>query len=146
MKNVCSEMENKPLFMNKLGVFIDLAKAFDTVDHKLLLRKMEIYGIGGITLNWFENYLTNRKQYIQISSIKNTDLKDVVCVFHQRSILGPLLFLTYVNDLKYTSNLLGPVMFADNTNLFYASFIHYLKLSTLNYKKLVTGLFPINYI
>ena len=53
-----------------LGVFIDLAKAFDTVDHKILLRKMEIYGIGGTTLKWFENYLTNRKQYIQISNIK----------------------------------------------------------------------------
>ena len=62
-----------------LGVFIDLAKAFDTVDHKILLRKMEIYGIGGITLKWFENYLKNRKQHIQISNIKNTDLKDVVC-------------------------------------------------------------------
>ena len=60
-------------------MFIDLAKAFDTVDHKILLRKMEIYGIGGITLKWFENYLKNRKQHIQISNIKNTDLKDVVC-------------------------------------------------------------------
>ena len=51
-------------------MFIDLAKAFDTVDHKILLRKMEIYGIGGTTLKWFENHLTNRKQYIQISNIK----------------------------------------------------------------------------
>ena len=64
-----------------LGVFIDLAKAFDTVDHKISLRKMEIYGTGGTTLKWFENYLTNRKQYIQISNIKETDLKDVVCGF-----------------------------------------------------------------
>ena len=52
-------------------MFIDLAKAFDTVDHKILLRKMEIYGISGTTLKWFENYLTNRKQYIQISNMKN---------------------------------------------------------------------------
>ena len=59
--------ENK----HTLGVFINLAKAFDTVDHKLLLRKMEIYGISGVTLKWFENYLLNRKQYIQISNIKN---------------------------------------------------------------------------
>ena len=58
--------ENK----HTLGMFIDLAKAFDTVDHKILLRKMEIYGIGGTTLKWFENYSTNRKQYILISNIK----------------------------------------------------------------------------
>ena len=102
-----------------LGVFIDLAKAFDTVDHIILLRKMEIYGIGGTTLKWFENYLTNRKQYIQISNIKKTDLKDVVCGVPQGSILGPLLFLIYVNDLQYASNLLDPIMFADDTNLFY---------------------------
>ena len=83
-----------------LGVFIDLAKAFDTADHKILLRKIEIYGIGGTTLRWFENYLTNRKQSIHISNIKKTDLKDVVCVVPQGSILGLLLFLIYVNDLQ----------------------------------------------
>ena len=76
---------------------------------------MEIYGIGGTTLKWFENYLTNRKQYIQISNIKKTDLKDVVCGVPQGSILGPLLFLIYVNDLQYASNLLDPIMFADDT-------------------------------
>ena len=58
-----------------LGVFIDLAKAFDTVDHKILLRKMEVYDIGGTRLKWFENYLTNRKQYIQISNIKKNKFK-----------------------------------------------------------------------
>ena len=78
-----------------LGVFIDLAKAFDTMDHKTLLRKMEIYGISGTTQKWFENYLTNRKQYIEISKIKKIDLKGVVCGVPQGSILGPLLFLIY---------------------------------------------------
>ena len=58
---------------------INIAKVFDTVDHKILLTKIEIYGTGKIILKWFENYLTNRKKYIQISNIKNTDLKDVVC-------------------------------------------------------------------
>ena len=80
---------------------------------------MEIYGVGGITLKWFENYLTNRKQYIPISNIKNTDLKDVVYRVPQRSILSPLLFLIYIIDLQYASNLLDPIMFADDTNLFY---------------------------
>ena len=84
----------------KLGVFIDLAKAFDADNHKIILRKIEIYGIGGTTLRWFENYLTNRKQSIHISNIKKTDLKDVVCVVPQGSILGLLLFLIYVNDLQ----------------------------------------------
>ena len=94
-------------------VFIDLAKAFDTVDHKILLRK------SGTTLKWFEIYLANRKQYIQISNITKTDLKDVVCRVPQGSILGPLLFLIYANDLQYASNLLDPIMFADGTNFFY---------------------------
>ena len=101
-------------------MFIDLAKAFDTGDHKILLRKMEIYGICGTTVKWFGNYLTNRKQYIQISNIKNTDLKDVACRVPQGSILGSLLFLIYLNDLQYSSNLLYPIIFADDTNFFYA--------------------------
>ena len=72
---------------------------------------MKIYDVGGTTLKWFENYLINRKQYIQISNIKNTDLKDVLCEVSQGSILGRFLFLIYVND---------PIMFADDNNLFYA--------------------------
>ena len=103
-----------------LGVFIDLEKAFDTVGHKILLRKMEIYGIAGITLKWFESCLPNRKQYIQINNIKSTDLKDVVWGVPQGSISGLLLFLIYVNDLQYSSSLLDHIMFANDTNLFYA--------------------------
>ena len=129
-------------------MLIDLAKAFDTVDHKILLRKMKIYGIGGTSLKWFENYLTNRKQYIQINNINKTDLKDVVCRVPQGSELGPLLFLIYINDLQYASNFLDPIMFADDPNLFIQKKIlkHYFILLTLNYKKLVCGLCPINYL
>ena len=92
--------ENTEKNKYKLGVLNDLAKVFDADDHKIILRKIEIYGIGGTTLRWFENYLTNRKQSIHISNIKKTDLKDVVCVVPQGSILGLLLFLIYVNDLQ----------------------------------------------
>ena len=101
-------------------MLIDLAKAFDTVDLTILLRKMEIYGMGRITLKWFVNYLTNRKQYTKISIIKNANLKDIVCGVPQGSILRPLLFLIYVNDLQYASNVLDHIMVVDDTNLFYA--------------------------
>ena len=80
---------------------------------------MKLYGIGDKNLAWFESYLSNRKQYIQIDENRKTDFKYVTCGAPQRSILGPLLFLVYVNDLPNASRLLDPIMFADDTNLFF---------------------------
>ena len=103
--------------MISIGVFIDLAKAFDTVNHKILLGKLEHYGIRGVTLSWFRSYLTNRKQYVVIDKYKS-DCAQITCGVPQGSILGPLLFLVYINDLNYASKILQTIMFADDTNLF----------------------------
>ena len=74
-------------------IFIDLSKAFDTVDHTILLKKLEIYGITGANLAWFTSYLTNRKQYICINNDTKTNEQKVTCGVPQRSTLGLLLFL-----------------------------------------------------
>ena len=100
-------------------MFIDSCNAFDTVDHSILLRKLELYGITDRNYAWIKSYLSNRLQYIQIDENSRTEFCVVKCGVPQGSILGPLLFLLYVNDLKNASSILDPVMFADDTNLFY---------------------------
>ena len=101
-----------------LGIFIDLSKAFDTVDHNILLKKLDMYGIKGKNLKWFHSYLTNRKQFIKCRD-QNTDLEVLRCGVPQGSILGPLLFLIFVNDLKNSTKLLDLIMFADDTPFFH---------------------------
>ena len=107
-----------------LGIFIDLSKAFDTVDHKILLKKLQHYRIKGKNLSWFESYLTGRKQYIkfEINDYNGkTGLLKITCGVPQGSILGPLLFIIYINALCQVSDILKLIMFADDTNLFCSS-------------------------
>ena len=104
-----------------LGVFVDLSKAFDTVNHDILLVKLEYFGLKNSYLNWFKSYLSNRQQFVSYGNKKQSNTENINCGVPQGSILGPLLFLLYVNDLCRASNVLQPIMFADDTNLFLSS-------------------------
>ena len=100
------------------GMFLDLCKAFDTVDHKILLAKLEYYGIRGVVYDWFASYLSNRRQFVSLFGT-NSDYQIVTCGVPQGSVLGPLLFLLYINDMPKCSNILEFYLFADDTNLFF---------------------------
>eukprot|EP00732_Lithocolla_globosa_P001079 Lithocolla_globosa_v1_NODE_479_length_3945_cov_27.737018.p2 type:complete len:374 gc:universal NODE_479_length_3945_cov_27.737018:2311-3432(+) len=102
--------------MKGLGVFIDLSKAFDTVNHNILLSKLELYGIGGFAQKLICSYLTNRTQVVTIDGI-SSDPMEITCGVPQGSILGPLFFILYINDLPQALHHSNPLMFADDTTI-----------------------------
>lgn len=102
-----------------LTLFCDLSKAFDVLDHEILLHKMHNLGIRGVAYAWFQNYLTNRTQYVEINKTKS-NIRNITCGVPQGSILGPLLFLIYVNDIQ-RSTTAEVLSFADDTTLIVSS-------------------------
>ena len=100
-----------------LGLFLDFSKAFDTVNHEILFVKLEHYGIRGTALDLFKHYLKDRSQYVVYNGLKS-EKQQITCGVPQGSILGPLLFLIYINDLGEVSSKIFTLLFADDSNLF----------------------------
>ena len=99
------------------GVFVDLKKVFDTVDHNVLLRKLDYYGIRGIANEWFCSYLKKRKQFVSIENNKSS-VQEILTGVPQGSILDQLLFLIYINDLHKSFRFSKTYHFADDTSIY----------------------------
>ena len=110
---IINHLENDKL---PQAIFLDLSKAFDTIDHEILLEKLHYYGISGNALLWFKCYLTNRKQYVQFKD-SFSSYSDIRTGVPQGSILGPLLFIIYMNDIAHITNKFFFTIYADDTTL-----------------------------
>ena len=116
MEEIINTLYNTKTF---ISVFIDLKKAFDKIDHTILLQKMNHYRIFGIVNQWTSSYLSHRKQYVQIKGTKS-NLENIPCGVPQGSILGPKLLNLYLNDIFNVSSILEFNLFADDTIIIYS--------------------------
>jgi hypothetical protein len=105
--------------LHTVGLFLDLSKAFDTLNHNVLLQKLNTYGIRGLANDWIKSYLTGRKQYVSFNQHSSSS-SNITCGVPQGSILGPLLFLLYINDLPTSSPSSSFIIFADDTNIIFS--------------------------
>lgn len=113
-QNIYDAVDNKEC---QITLFCDLTKAFDTISHSILLDKLYVYGIRGPILGWFKSYLSHRKQYVVYNNAES-QCNNIYYGIPQGSILGPLLFLIYINDITRSTNALKFLLFADDTNIF----------------------------
>ena len=113
VENIQTQLDNGEF---PIGVFVDLRKAFDTVDHRVLLQKLEHYGVRGISKKWFSSYLTNRKQFVSIDNYNSTT-KTILRGVPQGSILGLFLFLIHINNINKCVKYFKAYHFADDTNI-----------------------------
>jgi len=114
MDNIYQQLDRSNIV---IGIYLDLQKAFDTVDHSILMAKLYNYGFRGNVYNWFKDYLYDRQQFDSIRGI-NSGTASVSCGVPQGFVLGPLLFLIYVNGMYFCIDDATVKLFADDTNLF----------------------------
>ena len=117
LNNIFQTLEEKEY---GVCILLDFAKAFDTVNHEILTKKLEYYGIRGTALQWLKSYLCNRMQCTEVGDTQS-ELEYIKCGVPQGSVLGPLLFLLYINDIVESSKIFKFILFADDTSLYYST-------------------------
>ena len=104
------------LIKKNVFIFLDLAKAFETSDHKILLNKLQYYGIKDVALQWFSSYISDRFQFVEMDGFRS-NLLNITTGVPQGSILGPILFIIYVKDMHFISDKLNFIAHADDITL-----------------------------
>ena len=139
IENITPAFEKK---QSILVIFVNLFKAFDTIDHNIVLSKLEHYGVRGNVLKWFETYLIGRTQQTECCSARSTTINTLTFGVSQGSVLGPFLFIIYVNDFPHCLNQSSCLSFADDTTILLSDkniLNAYLKRVATNSSTLITG-------